>query len=249
MRMKLEGLILRDLTVGDNDRIVTVLTREKGIIGCYVKGANSLKHSNFASTKPLTFSRLTIYQGRGMYIIDEAEIIRSFRYYDLDLERLALSQYLCELAIKTVPENVPSEGQLELLLNCMHVLTEGLRPCEVIKAVYEIRLTVNSGNMPNIIYCSGCGCYESDIMYFNYEENTLTCSSCCSGEGTVVMLSRGAMTAFRYIVLSEPKKIFSFTASEGSLGQLADCAEKYAVSFVGKRLGTLEYYTQVKALG
>ena len=248
MKTDMDGLILRDLTVGDKDRIITVLTKEKGIISCYVKGALVVKHHAFAATKPLTYSRLCVYRNRGMYIVDQDETIKSFYSLSMSVEQFALSQYMCELAIETTPAEIESEGQLELLLNCLHILVNGLKTDELIKAVFEIRMSVISGNMPNVIYCSGCGSYDSDTMYFDPAANTMLCEKCFGGEGIVCPLSRGALTAVRYIVTADPKKIFSFSVSKESTAQLAQCAEMYKTNIVGKTLKTLDYYNFVSTM-
>ncbi len=247
MKTDMEALILTDQTVGDSDRLVTVLTRNKGIMRCFARGAKNMKSVNFAPTQPLSYSHLSIYAGRSSYIIDEARLITSFYNVQLDLERLALSQYMSELIIKTVPENVYSSDVLDMMLNCLHVLVNTDRSPTLIKSVFEIRLAVLTGSMPDIIYCSGCGKYESDTMFFDYINNKLICSDCFKGEGSPAVLSRGAMAALRYVVLAEPKKIFSFNISDTSLNQLADCTEKYMLSISDTKFHTLDYYKQIKA--
>ena len=248
MKTNVDGLILKELNYGENDGIITVLTKEQGIVSCYARGVRNIKHPSFAATKQLTFSRLTLFQGKGMYIIDEAKTIRSFYNLSSDLEKYALSQYFSELVIKTTPENVPSEGQLELLLNCLHLLMEGSKSCEMIKAIFELRLALISGGMPGVLFCSECGKYDDDEMFFDYEENKLYCSECFKGSDTVCRLSSGALRAMRFILLSEPKKLFSFTISKASLDQLSECAEKYMTCLVGSKINTLAYYYQIKSL-
>ena len=248
MKTDMDGLILKDLTVGDKDRIITVLTKEKGIISCYVKNALVVKHHTFAATKPLTYARLCVYRNRGMYIVDQAETIKSFYNFTMSVEQFALSQYMCGLAIETTPAEIESDGQLELLLNCLHTLVNGLKTNELIKAVFEVRLSVITGNMPNVIYCAECGCYDSAVMYFDPSANTLMCGNCCRNEENFCTLSKGALTAMRYIVTADPKKIFSFRISQESMSQLARCAELYMTNIVGKTLKTLDYYNFVSTM-
>ena len=247
MKTETEGLILTDTAVGESDRLVTVLTRDSGIIRGFVRGAKNLKNLNFASTQPFSYSQLSIYKGKTSYVIDESRLIRSFYNVQFDLQRLALAQYMCELAVRNIPENVYSSEILDLMLNCLHVLTATDKPAGLVKTVFEIRFAVLSGSMPDILYCSGCGKYDSETMFFEYEKNRLLCSDCVREEQTVCTLSRGAVTAFRYIALAEPKKIFSFTLSDTSLRQLSDCAEKYILSLSDTRFRTLDYYKQIQA--
>lgn len=248
MKTNTEGLILMDQAVGDKDRLLTVLTRDCGVLRCFVRGASSVHHRSFAGTQMLSYSGMTIYRGRERCVIDEVRLIRSFFEPTLDIVPMALEQYLCELAMKLVPENTDSSEQLDLLLNCLYLLNKG-RSVPLIKAVFEIRLASLSGWLPNLLYCQECGTYEDDTMYFYYQENALRCSRCHT-EAPCCPLSKGALTAFRYVTYAEPKKVFSFQVSDESLRQLSECSEKYVLSMstADLHLHTLNYYRQVLLL-
>ena len=78
MQIKTEGLVIMEKTVGESDRLVTVLTKSDGLVHAFVKGAKSLKNKNSISTQLFCYSRLVIYKGREKYIIDEATPIEVF---------------------------------------------------------------------------------------------------------------------------------------------------------------------------
>ena len=75
MQINTDGLIIREQSIGESDRLVTVLTREQGILRAFVRGAKAMKSRSASSTQLLCYSRLSIYEGREKYIIDEAEPI------------------------------------------------------------------------------------------------------------------------------------------------------------------------------
>lgn len=248
MKTNTEGLVLTSQDVGDRDTTITILTRDRGIVRCFVRGGQSTKSSVFAAVQPLSYSYLTIFHGKSADVIDEAVIRRSFFDMQSELERLTLEQYFCELLTLTVPENVDSSAILDLALNCLHMLVHTEKSAVLIKAVFEIRLAVLSGLMPALLHCAGCGTYETDIMYFDYQQNRLLCSNCCDGAGTVLKLSRGALTAFRYVVLCDPKKLFSFSVSEQSLLQLSEAAERHLVNALDLMPRTLAYYKKIRTM-
>lgn len=247
MKKETEGLILKEQTVGDKDRLVTVLTKDRGVLRCFVRGAKNMKNSSFAATQPLCYSRLSVFRGKSSYTIDEAETIRLFYQLRKDIEQLALAQYFCELAIYAVPEETDSAEELSLLLNCLHYLPLGTKPLKLIKAVYEVRMMTGLGYPPNILYCTGCGCYEAELMYLDVIENRLICSACSQAAPGFYGLSKGAMTALRYLVLTEPKKMFSFQVSEESLEQLSQCTEAYVLERLKQPFAALDFYRQVKS--
>ncbi len=248
MKTITEGLVLMSKDVGDRDTTVTLLTREEGVIQCFVKGAQSPKTKNFSATQMLTYSQFDIWHGKSSSNVDDAKEICSFFEIQSDIEKLAIAQYFCQMLAQVVPEGVEAPDQLDLMLNCLHTLSTGTVPPALVKAVFEIRLAVISGMMPDLVYCAGCGAYEADGMFFDCSRNTLLCADCCQHREGFVYLSRGALTAFRYVVLSDPKKVFSFTISDESGRMLEDCAERYALSVFECYPKTLEYYHQIKTI-
>lgn len=246
MRIKTEGLILTEQTIKENDKLVTVLTKSNGIIRCFVKNAKLLKGKLCTATQSLCYSRLSIYCGRDRYIIDDAEPIELFFNLRLDLEKLALAQYFCEIAMHSIPEGSSAEEYLSLILNSLYLLSTGKKPDLMIKAVYEMRFMSLSGYMPNLVCCDNCKCYEADNMYFLLDEGKLLCENCYSGTHHSALLSRGALTAMRTAVFAEPKKIFSFSISDHSLLQFADCAENYLLMRSERKFNALDFYKKVK---
>lgn len=240
-KFRTEGLILKEQAINENDRLVTVLTRSKGVLRCFARGARKFAGQNSSATNPFSYSRLLIYEGRESYIINEASTIHLFYELSKDLRKLSLAQYFCEVAVCLIPEQSDSDSMLSLMLNTLYALCRGLRPELLIKPVFEIRMLSLSGFRPDIMFCSGCGSYEAEEMYFFCGENRMLCNNCYKG-GNAVRLTKGALTAMRSSVFSDAKKIFSFTASDNTLKNFADCAEKYLLSVAERRFNSLEYY-------
>ena len=239
MRLNTQGLVIKETTTGENDRIVTLLTKDMGVIRAFANGAKNIKSRTLSSTQLLCCSNFSVYSGRDAYIINEAQPIEVFFNLRSDIERLALAQYFCELSIELAPKEDEAEEYLRLMLNSLHFLSDGKRPQPFIKAVTELRMLTLAGYMPNIIACSDCGKYEDESMLFDTQNGTLHCRD-CGGRGINIPL--GVLTAMRYICFSEFKKIYSFTLSDSGLAMLADISEKYLLSQLGRHFKTLDFY-------
>ena len=122
MQISTDGLIIMEQNIGESDRLVTVLTRQEGLVRAFVRGAKSMKNRNTSSTQLLCYSRLSIYQGRDKYIIDEAEPQEVFFELRRDIEKLSLAQYFCELALALAPVNGEAGDFLRLMLNALYFL-------------------------------------------------------------------------------------------------------------------------------
>lgn len=242
-----QGFILKEQTIKEKDKLVTVLTRSHGVLRCFVRGAKLLTNSSRGAVSHMCYSELTIYAGTNSYVIDEARGLRVFFDEKCSIEKLSLAQYMCELAMISAPEGAPADEPLNLLLNSMYVLTEDLKPPELIKPVFEMRLAADTGYCPDLLCCKGCGCYEAPKMFFDTENGALWCESCFCGRPHCMALSSDAVHAMRHSVYSEPKKVFAFSLTGDSLLQFSECAERYITARTERRLPTLEFYHMVSS--
>jgi DNA repair protein RecO (recombination protein O) len=246
MQLKTDGLVIRELNVGESDRIITVLTREKGVLRASAKGARSVKSRLSTATQLLTHSAFTLFQGREKYIIDEAETLDVFMGVRQDIEKLALAQYLCELMGCAAPQEAEAEVYLRLALNALHFIDSGKRPDDLVKAASEMRLMTLTGYMPDLLACSQCGSYESDTMYFLPAKASLLCADCAAGGDKAYPLSRGALAAMRHTVYADFGKLFSFTLPQQGLEELAAASERYVLCCLDRSFNTLEFYDSLR---
>ena len=116
MRFKTKGLIVRQQNIGERDVLVWVLSESHGIIRAFVRGAKNIKSPKCAGTGLLSYSSLSVYQGRDHYIIEEADVIEQFAGLHRDVENLALAQYFCSLCLYMSPSPEDASGFLRLTL-------------------------------------------------------------------------------------------------------------------------------------
>ena len=78
MGVNVKGLILKEQNIGENDKLVTVLTDSLGVLRAFVRGAKKLSSKKQSATGLLCYSKLSLYKTKDSYIIEEAESIESF---------------------------------------------------------------------------------------------------------------------------------------------------------------------------
>lgn len=219
--------------------MVTVLTREYGLIRAYVYGAKKIGSRTGAATQLFAFSDLGIKESRGSYIIEAAKPKEVFFNLRNDVKKIALAQYFAELCETLAPEKENTEEYLKLILNSLMFLMNDKRDEKIIKSVFELSVLSLSGYMPNIIACDECGKYEDEFMFFDTTNGNIFCES-CGKFGMKVPVS--VISAVRYIVLSDRQKIFNFNLNETNLNTLSDLTEKYTLSVLQRRFKTLDFY-------
>lgn len=250
MNISVTAIVLKVQTVSNSDRICTLLTDKLGIVRAFARGANNIKNKNFPATSQFVYGRYELFCSRDRYMIDEAVHERLFVPIRDDIERLALAQYMCELAIELVPSEMPAEEYLRFASFAFSHLANADRPIELVKAVYELRMLSLAGFLPDLVMCADCGAYEAEQMYFLPERSVIYCAECMAKvaagapmqQVSCVRLTKGAMYAMRHAVYAQLSKVFSFELAAEPLAQLARAAERYALVCVNRSFATLDFY-------
>ena len=238
--------MIKEMSVGENDRLVTLFTRDYGIIRAFAAGAKSIKSKKGTATSLLTYGSFTILKKKETYKIYEATPVRLFFGVGSEIDVLSLAQYFCELCGVLVASGIPDGEFLRLILNSLHFLTKEKRYPPLIKAITELRAAALAGYMPNLVACDGCGKFEDDIMYFDVRDGKLLCAECKSQTGGLIPLDRTILSAMRHIVYSEFSRLYSFTVPEESADKLSEITGKYITVQTDHRFAALDFYNTVK---
>jgi len=110
-----EGLALSCRALGENDRLLTLVSEEEGLLRLAVPGARRPR-SSLAAALPLTHLRLQVGGRGGLHRVRQLQVLRSHGGLGQRLETLAAAQALAELCLRLVPEGAPTPGILAALL-------------------------------------------------------------------------------------------------------------------------------------
>lgn len=237
-----DGLIVRDYdTVAEADRFVAILTRDKGLVRASARGARNVKSRFGAATQLLCYAKLSLIPGRDKYIIEDAKPIEVFFSLRQDVERLALAQYFCELALHMTPTDTAADNHLRLLLNGLHYLCDPARDPLQIKAVVEGRLLCLEGYMPDLTGCAHCGRTEDAILWFSPAAGTLSCDT-CAHDTDALALTPGVLAALRHILCGDFERCFAFTLPPEDIARLATVTERFLLVQQQRTYNTLQFY-------
>lgn len=240
MLLNTRGLVIREQTVKENDRIITVLTADHGIIRSCVYGAKKLQSRLEASTQLFSYAEFSFSKKGEYYTVDHAVTKEIFFELRNNIENIAIAQYFAQLEEELATAGEDGEEYLRLMLNSLHMLSSKSRPINQIKAIFEMRIITLAGYMPDITMCENCGKYEDDIFYFDIEKGTIKCPGCSDKKG--IEITGGMLHAMRHICYSDFEKIFSFSLSDEGLERLSKLTEAYLQNKVGRKFKTLEFY-------
>jgi len=106
---KATGINLKGMPMGESDRLLTVLTREYGLIRAVAPGSRKHESGLRGRSGLFVVNDLLLVRGRGLDKIIQAESRESFPKLSLDLRKLTAAQYLAELALYQALSGQPQE--------------------------------------------------------------------------------------------------------------------------------------------
>ena len=260
MHYTVDGLVIREIESGENDKRITLLTADRGKITVSAKGAKSLKSKYMNAIGLFTYGNYEITERAGYSWLAGASIIEPFYPIRDDIDRLALASYVVDVAGELSGAEEPAEDILRLTLNTLYALSNNLKPYTQIKSTYELKAMTISGYMPMLESCGFCSKERSETMYLDIMNGVLKCDECIhmlnananvsvGEDGSAVILTplnNIALSAARYIVEAPLQKLLSFTLDEQSLNLLAKMSETYLLHHLEKNFSSLDFYKSVK---
>jgi DNA repair protein RecO (recombination protein O) len=111
---KATGINLKAMPIGENDRLLTILTSEYGLIRAIAPGARKPKSSLGGRSALFVVNHLLIARGRSLDKITQAETVSTYQGLSTDLGKLVASQYLAEIVLEQALGEHPQEELFQL---------------------------------------------------------------------------------------------------------------------------------------
>lgn len=245
MQIKTDGLIIGQKKIGDNDRYLTILTRDSGIIYAYANGANRVKHPLCSSTSLLCYSDFVLYEKNGRYIVNSADLNNAFFDISHNLEKLSLCNYLFDITTTFCAPDIESGAFLRLLLNTIYFLGKDKHDMLFLKSIYEMRTCVLTGVAPYMVACRECSVFEEEKMYLSLEDSTILCHECYQNlqdKSGYFLLDADLLYVMRYIIFSRLDDLFKISLAPQKAKKLTQITEKYISLKADKKFNSLDYF-------
>lgn len=233
------GIVLSVTPIGEYDKRVVILTKEKGRISAFAKGARRPNSQFGGAVSPFCFGEFTLYEGRNSYNIMQVHISNYFQELKNDMEATYYGFYFMEFAEYYTREQNDETEMLKLLYQTFRALTKKNIPNELIRCIYELKTIYINGEGPQVFQCVKCG-IESTSFVFSIKEGGLLCENCVQQGNHLMKIDTSTLYAMQYIASSSIEKLYTFTVSEKVLKKLKKIVSEYLLFYVDKTFKSLE---------
>lgn len=243
----LTGMVLSVLPIGEYDKRVVILTRERGKIHAFAKGARRPKSSLLAGSSPFSFGTFHLFEGRTSYNLESIEITNYFRNLSTDFEAAYYGMYFCELTDYYTKENLECINILKLLYKTLQVLENNKIPKELVRYIFEWKMLQLNGEAPNVFQCCFCG-KEISAGSFSLKYPGVLCYDCTRQENGNLHLQESTLYTLQFIYATPVEKLYSFLVNEAVLRDLAWLSEHFFLPSLDrpmKSLGILQQCMQI----
>jgi DNA repair protein RecO (recombination protein O) len=217
MQEKVTGMVLSGTPVGEYDKRIVILTRERGKISAFARGARRPKSPLLAACEPFTFGEFSVYRGRDSYTVSSVEVKNYFSNLREEPEDIYMGMYFCEVADYFTRENLDAGDVLKLLYQSLRALKVPSLNRNLVRTIFEFKMIAVNGEAPRLFSCAKCEAKEN-LFYFQKQIPGILCEKCCAlppYEGHGTMRIKGTTTYILQRIIASPvEKLYTFTVTE-----------------------------------
>lgn len=210
---KLNGIVLRYADYKENDRILTVLTRERGIVSLTARGVRSAKPNNACAVKDsFCCGEFVVYERNGIEYISSSSVIEAFYPIREDYDRFSAAAQIADI-VKRAADISKNDEMFMLVYYAFSFLAYGKASHRDLFIGFIAKFIAIEGYEPIITYCVNCG--KSVLNYkrirFSNSLGGSLCDECSSNEADYAAES---MEALRRIILLDSRELDRIRLSE-----------------------------------
>lgn len=213
------GMVISSMPVGEFDRRIVLLTKERGKISAFAKGARKPNSPLVGVTRAFVFGTFQVYEGRTSYNIRQASITNYFEEIISDLDAVCYACYFAEIADYYGRENLDAASMINLLYISLRALANKQIPDRLVRLIYELKMISINGECPELFTCHSCQ-READIDTYSMTDYGVYCKYCHGQAADGIRISQSTLYALQYIVTAPLEKLYTFTVSETVLTEL-----------------------------
>ncbi|HEU4893515.1 MAG TPA: DNA repair protein RecO [Vicinamibacterales bacterium] len=244
-----DALILRTYKLGEADRIVVFLTRDRGKKRGVAKGARRPKSRFTGALESLTRAGVAYYERelRDLVRINYIEMQRSplsvVARSGTDASALGHAEYFAELIDEWAPEGHADERLYRLGSSVIDALADGA-PTERLARYFEFWLLRLQGVYPQLSACPDCGGAFDGGAVMPPRDHHYVCLRCAPGGGTTISLD--ALRFLRGAAAAAPEAVGEIPLASGPARELETAHRRLIHANLDKELKSARVLRQLR---
>ena len=221
------GIVLRVTDYRESDRILNILSRERGLIAVTARGSRKPNSKYAAISQQFTYGEVEVNERVGKLQLSSATVIESFYSIRESYEQLVSATRITNAAEHVAEHDIPNDELFVLVYNALSVIAYGQNDPKDIELAFFAKLLKLEGLAPTLTYCLKCGKdlrSQKEIRFSNSLGGSV-CERCGSAFRSVSALS---LEAFRRMMLLDIADLRRVRLPENVRSELESLIYNYA---------------------
>ncbi len=248
---KTNGFVLRTLSYGESDLIVTFYSSDFGKIKGIAKGAKKSK-KRFANVfEPFSLTNIIFTRkNRDMLaFIESCDIIEHYHNIRQDMGKTLIASYFIDLTDHFSPEGKKNEKVFQLLQDFLLILGNE-KASDAAVRFFEMRLLKLAGFEPALDHCIICKTpvTNGNSYYFHAHEGGIKCSVCATPQRYEQPISAGTVRTLLLGKDIDIDKIKLITLTDSLAMESRSILTGFIAHVLGREVKSLKVMEQVRKL-
>ncbi len=239
-QFKTDGIVLGSFRLTGADKLITILTRDRGKIVGAAAGVRRLRSRFGSALEPFSYCRLVLFRKRAdlLFRIHQADILHSFQSIRENLEQIELASWMVNLVKAFTAEEMPNPGLFLHLLSCLEAIEKKSAP-GLLPAYFELHLLRHVGYQPKLDRCIKCqGPLEKSGCRFLPSAGGVLCARCGAARSGHA-ISPGTIALIQHLLKVDLSVLGRLKPSMKLLNELQDILEVYRLYLLEKKASSL----------
>ena len=176
-------IVLKSVDYRDNDKIVTLFSRQDGKLTAMARGAKSLKSELLPSTQQFCCGIYSFYEKNSKLYLKNCEIKKSYSDVASDYDAYLAACSIVDVVSRILEDSDDYNDLFVLVVNCLNSLLS--ISAEEVLCYFIIKLLSILGIGPLLDACCVCGREIEEPGYFSMEDGGCVCDECSASVRTV----------------------------------------------------------------
>jgi len=232
------AVVIRTADYKDNDRMITLLTKDYGKMSASVRGARKPTSKLFVAASLFCCGEYMFYEKDGRYGVKSCTVRRTFFNMQSDYDAYAAACFIAEAVDKVAQEDNVSPGLFALTVNALYALDTGASPGTTL-CYFVQRLLHIEGVYPNLKSCVFCG-RRDNLTRFSAEHGGAVCAACGHKHGGSA-LDAEVLEALARMARTSPGDIAALDIAQKTQEKLKKALVTYLMHVLQKPLKTAAF--------
>jgi len=243
-KKKVEAIVIREVMYSESSKILTLLTKELGILGVISKGCRTLKSPLRGASRILSYGNFYLnYKKDGLSTLTGVDVLSSFTRISSDLSKISYASYLLEL-FEQVRKGNEEEEVFDLLKTFLLKMNDGLDE-EALALLAEVKCLDYLGVHLETSFCCVCGS-SKNIRTVSVDAGGFLCDNCYKKEK---VYCDKTIKLLRMFSLVEVAQISKLEISSEVKKEISQFLESYYDKYTGLFLKSRAFLSNLKKIG